>query len=352
MNSPLSRRDLLKVSLLSLWSLAFQGLRLRLPEDERHLVPLGRARVTADWITVREGPSFYEHKRLEFRRRDQIIPLLEEVISEHGPTYNPRWYRTLGGFVHSGHLQRFEPQLHPVLDTIPESGQLGELTIAYAQSYRYFRITGWQRLYRLYFSSVHWITGLEIGPDGRTPWYQITDERLRVNHYLPAQFLRPIPFEEITPLSPEIPPDEKSIRVTLEDQILTAYEGQDPVFKTKVSTGLHSDDIPDNGIPTDTPVGRFYISNKRPSRHMGDGELTSEVEAYELLGVPWCCYFVSTGVAFHGTYWHNNFGVPMSHGCVNMRNQDAKWLYRWTAPTLDSGEWYRLERGTRVDIVE
>ncbi|OQX62000.1 MAG: hypothetical protein B5M51_06740, partial [Anaerolinea sp. 4484_236] len=42
-----------------------------------------------------------------------------------------------------------------------------------------------------------------------------------------------------------------------------------------------------------------------------------------------------SGVAIHGTYWHNNFGYPMSHGCINMRNQDAKWLYRWTTPPYD-----------------
>ncbi|NIV94533.1 L,D-transpeptidase family protein, partial [candidate division KSB1 bacterium] len=43
-------------------------------------------------------------------------------------------------------------------------------------------------------------------------------------------------------------------------------------------------------------------------------------------------FFVETGVALHGTYWHNNFGWPMSRGCVNLRTEDAKWLFRWTVP--------------------
>ncbi len=66
---------------------------------------------------------------------------------------------------------------------------------------------------------------------------------------------------------------------------------------------------------------------------MGDGNLTSDIEAYELPGVPWTSFFEpETGVAFHGTYWHNNFGIPMSHGCVNMRTHEAKWLFRWATP--------------------
>jgi lipoprotein-anchoring transpeptidase ErfK/SrfK len=41
------------------------------------------------------------------------------------------------------------------------------------------------------------------------------------------------------------------------------------------------------------------------------------------------CFFHTTGVSFHGTYWHDNFGAPMSQGCVNMRIADARWLFRW-----------------------
>ena len=53
----------------------------------------------------------------------------------------------------------------------------------------------------------------------------------------------------------------------------------------------------------------------------------------------------------YGAYWHDNFGYRMSAGCVNLRPKDAKWLYRWTTPVLDVGEWHHYERGTRVDVV-
>jgi lipoprotein-anchoring transpeptidase ErfK/SrfK len=70
-----------------------------------------------------------------------------------------------------------------------------------------------------------------------------------------------------------------------------------------------------------TPVGEFKIYRKVRSQVMsGPG--------YHLPNVEYVSYFAG-GNAIHGTYWHNNFGHPMSHGCVNMRNDDARWIYRW-----------------------
>jgi hypothetical protein len=55
-------------------------------------------------------------------------------------------------------------------------------------------------------------------------------------------------------------------------------------------------------------------------------------------------------VAFHGTYWHNNFGTPMSHGCVNMQPDEAKWLFRWTLPVVRHDELLKIGRGTAVVV--
>jgi lipoprotein-anchoring transpeptidase ErfK/SrfK len=67
--------------------------------------------------------------------------------------------------------------------------------------------------------------------------------------------------------------------------------------------------------------------------------------------VPWVSYFTSNGVAFHGTYWHNAFGVPHSHGCINMTPQAAKWVYRWTTPFVPPDQYYYGDgTGTRVMI--
>ncbi len=90
------------------------------------------------------------------------------------------------------------------------------------------------------------------------------------------------------------------------------------MFQASVSTGMQSEAPSPNGIPTETPLGHFRVQTKMPSRHMGDGAVTDDVEAYELPGVPWVCFFHKDGIALHGTYWHNNFGRRMSHGCVNL----------------------------------
>lgn len=104
----------------------------------------------------------------------------------------------------------------------------------------------------------------------------------------------------------------KWIDVNLSTQTLVAYEGSTPVFTARVSTGLPA---------TPTVVGTFQIYVKYLSTVMsGPG--------YYLPNVPYTMYFYR-GYGLHGTYWHNNFGTPMSHGCVNLATPDAEWLYNW-----------------------
>lgn len=105
---------------------------------------------------------------------------------------------------------------------------------------------------------------------------------------------------------------ERWIDVDLSEQRLYAYEGEEMVESFLVSTGTWQH-------PTVT--GQFHIYVKYVSAPMwGPG--------YYLPGVPYTMYFYQ-GYALHGTYWHNNFGTPMSHGCVNLRTEDAGWLFEW-----------------------
>jgi LysM repeat protein len=102
------------------------------------------------------------------------------------------------------------------------------------------------------------------------------------------------------------------IEINLSNQTLIAWQGDVPVLQTNISSGTRY-------FPTVT--GRFKIGTKYSAQRMtGPG--------YDLPGVPWVMYFYS-GYAIHGAYWHNNFGVPMSHGCVNMRVGEAEMLYNW-----------------------
>jgi lipoprotein-anchoring transpeptidase ErfK/SrfK len=71
---------------------------------------------------------------------------------------------------------------------------------------------------------------------------------------------------------------------------------------------------------------------------------------FDLPGVPWCTYFHWNGSALHGAYWHNDYGRPRSHGCLNLRPEDAKWLYRWTQPAVPPEQVVLREAGTPVVI--
>ncbi len=121
--------------------------------------------------------------------------------------------------------------------------------------------------------------------------------------------------------APDYSPDlwPKWIDIDLSQQLITAYEGDEPVFRALVSTGT---------ARYPTPTGNFRIMTKLPSDDMTGG-LAGTDDYYYLPDVPWVMYFRAGGYAIHGTYWHNNFGRPMSHGCVNMRIPDAQWLYNW-----------------------
>ncbi len=105
-------------------------------------------------------------------------------------------------------------------------------------------------------------------------------------------------------------------------------------------------------INFESPTGWFHTFHKRPTFHMTGG--ADEFSVFDLPGVPWDSYLTDTGVAIHGTYWHNDFGHPHSHGCINMSIQDAKWIYRWTLPAVPPGERLILQPGvgTRVLVAQ
>ncbi len=107
---------------------------------------------------------------------------------------------------------------------------------------------------------------------------------------------------------------ERWIDIDLSEQRLYAYKGNNLKRSFTISTGTWQ-------FPTVT--GKYHIYVKYESAHMsGPG--------YYLPNVPYTMYFYQ-GYGIHGTYWHNNFGTPMSHGCVNLRTEDAGWLFSWAS---------------------
>jgi lipoprotein-anchoring transpeptidase ErfK/SrfK len=326
----ITRREFIKVLTLSSLSTAFSPI-----PDETNPPFSGLGRVAVTYISIYSEPTF-RARSIGNHFRDEIIPLVEEVVTDEGPVYNPIWYQTPHGYTHSGNLQlvRWQPQSPETF--IPESGALFEISVPYTRTYRKPDPYS-DPVYRLYYQSTAWVKSVQRGEDGRA-WYGLLDDVFGIQYYARAEHLRRIREDEITPISAEVPWTEKRLDIDLRSQKLRASEFGQTVFETKISSGIPSSEPRFNGIPTITPSGRFNITRKMPLRHMGDGNLTSNLEAYELPGVPWVCFFHITGVAVHGTYWHSDFGRPRSHGCVNVATKDAQWIYRWTFPVAPTDE--------------
>jgi lipoprotein-anchoring transpeptidase ErfK/SrfK len=325
MNS-VSRRTFLKIAGLSLGATAGGILP---PEDQPP--SYGLARSTAYNIAVYDSPD-PQGKILRRLTRDQIVAVLEEIRGANGPVGNPRWLRLLDGFAHTAHLQRVRYELNPVEYEFPESGRLMELTVPYSQSRRTPSDQA-PPLYRLYYQTVVWAVKTAVDPAGQ-PWYEILDERLGVRYYVRAEHLRAFTAEELAPIHPDVAPEAKRIEVDLTRQELTAYENNDPVLVTAISSGwLRKNPEPGEGR-TFTPTGNYRVFKKMPSRHMGNGRLTASLDAYELPGVPFVSFFHLWGTALHGAYWHDDFGRPCSQGCINMRPEEARWMYFWSQPVV------------------
>jgi len=333
----ISRRDFLKLGGLSLLGLAMAPFG-QVPS----LASNQQGRVIFDSVTIYDLPSFSANA-LRQAWADSVFPILEVTIGDEEPAHNMVWYRLEDGYVHSGGVQPVKTILNQPIWEIPTGGQLAEVTVPYTDAY-------WETdlhhevAYRFYYETTHWVVGTLYGRDG-TPLYQIMDDRWDLLYYVPARHLRLIPASEVSTLSPDVPAEEKRLEVDTANQVVIAYEYDKQVFITKAATGAEFS----NGAFY-TPAGRHYTNYKMPSRHMAAGNLA--YNGFDLPGIPWVSYITEKGVAFHGTYWHNDYGRPRSHGCINLTSQASKWIYRWTLPAVpaDQRSIYD-EAGTAVDVV-
>jgi hypothetical protein len=136
------------------------------------------------------------------------------------------------------------------------------------------------------------------------------------------------------------------IDVSILEQSLVAYEGTHPVYVTLVSTGV--DGLGDPEETHSTVRGQFLIHTKHVSVTMDGDEVGDE---FDLRDVPYVQYFTA-GYALHAAYWHDAFGSPRSHGCINLSPIDAAWLFEWTDPPVPE-RWHgalSLREGTLVYI--
>ncbi len=303
-----------------------------------------QGRVVDASIDVYDVPTF-SGTRLKTYWRDQVLPLSGITVGKSVDSFNTVWYKISDeGYAHSGGIQPVFTITNTPTKDIPQGGAVAEVTVPFTDA-RWDPGTDKNVAYRFYYATTYWVVEYVQDDDGN-PWYGVKDDKWDYIFYVPASHLRFIPPSEIAPISPDVPANNKRIEVHLPQQVMVAYEYHQPVFMARVATGAKFS----NGDYS-TPAGYYTTFHKRSSRHMARGNLAAN--GYDLPGVPWNSYITEEGIAFHGTYWHNNFGRPRSHGCINLTTQAAKWVYLWTMPTVPPDqEGVYKKSGTTVEIFD
>lgn len=276
---------------------------------------------------------------------NEIVNLKEPILIKKPTVGNSLWYRLDdGGFMSAKEFQPVERQFNAPNLEVGNSGRLAEVTVPFTDAWSSNKSENKPNK-NFYYGTTHWVIGHAPDED-KNIYYLIKEDRWGDRYYVDATHMRIIDDDELQPVSPEIPESEKKIKVYLDEQIMVAYEKDAPVFMTPIASGLLAGDI-----NVTTPRGSYFINYKRPSRHMVHSERFGANDA-ELFGVPWVSYFTDTGIAFHGTFWHNDFTKPKSHGCINLPIPAAKWIYLWSNPVISPRQEKHTSRyGTSVEIL-
>ncbi len=368
----MNRRDFLKRSALGLGGLAL----LHEPVYRARPWFYGKDAFTSDWqvgekfgrvcqgkVDIRKKP-FSDSESVKSIYDDAVVPWLREVVGEAPGGYgSSRWVETPDGYIYASRLQPVWNKPNKPLAALPVTptgkGMWVEVSVPYSEiilkrpaSSMWLKEKIKANLpIRVYHNMILYVDDLEVQPDGTTLYrvnerYGNPGDLLWVN----AEALRPITEEEISPIHPDAA--DKHVEVNLTRQSLTCYEGKHEVYFCRVSSGAKFDSEGNAVDVWSTPPGQHPVYRKLVALHMS-GPKTGDWPA-----VGWTSIFAQGGVSIHSTYWHNYFGVPRSHGCVNCAPDDAKWVWRWLYPSVGgepgdidvSGKWPPV--GTMVNVSE
>jgi hypothetical protein len=352
-SSTFTRREFLKLSGLAAGSLAVRRI-----DFAQNSEPMRLGRVNVGMAEIKLHPDA-DSATVGNAYEDTVVPWLREVVGRRPWRFNQRWVETPQGYIWTPYLQPVQDILYQPLSILPQStigpGLWAEVSVPFLDVVldnppaRSPWLQNTQRP-RVYYSQIFWIDQIKTDEAGKI-WYRI-NERFGYGDVLwaKAEGLRPLTDADVAPIHPNAA--DKRVVVSVNRQTLACYEGSTEVYFTQVSTGMLNDLY---GNPTEkweTPLGVRPIWRKMVSVHMTGGTTGG---GYDIPGVSWATLFDGNGVAIHSTFWHNNFGEPMSHGCVNCRPEDARWVFRWTLPkvTYDPGDiTVSLPGGTIVEVIK
>jgi hypothetical protein len=330
------------------------------PKSER----LGRI-VEGKWALM-ALPNFQDAKVKDVYG-DDVIAWNREVVGRRDTNYiNQKWVETDSGYVNSSYVQPVFNKPNEPLANLPDgkSGFWAEVTVPYVDFVLENQAPSspWIKNNmdiglptRLYYSQVMWVDQVKKSDVTGNMIYRINEKYGSYGDifWAEAAAFRPLTAEEIAPISPDVDPVSKRVKVNLTYQTLSCFEEDREVYYCKISSGAKFDAFGNAVDSWATPVGDGHRTwRKSLSIHMAGGSATGG--GYDTPGISWATFF-SEGVAIHSTFWHNDYGVPRSHGCVNVTPEDSKWIFRWTTPTvtLDVDDiTVGMPGGTQVDVIE
>ncbi len=342
MANKLTRREFLKLSTIALGAAAFRTLS---PTDLRlgqPLTQLGRVTIASAKVISRPNP---QGQLLGTKARDELVEIRRAVVGEGWFPHNHVWFEIPEGYIYSSLVQPVKNDVQTPVTTLPDGGFYGEISVPYTDARAQADVSA-AVVHRLYYSAVFKIKNVRTGADGAV-WYQVDDDQAE-NFWAEGRHVRVISADEVTPLAPDV--TDKIIVADVSTHWLSAYEGKTEVFRTRIASGATFFEPNGTARAALTPGGAHWIWGKRFSRHMAGGVAPN---GFNLPGIGWVAYFAGNGAAIHSTYWHNDYGRPRSHGCLNCTPAAAKWLFRWSLPPVDyipGNVESQGTNGTRVEI--
>ena len=369
-HTSLSRRHFIKTGLMGAGALALMPFinisgnsptrsKLTLPEWPDY-PQLGR--VCMGKVEIKAKPS-YESDTTKVIYDNAVVGWLREVIGEENLNRgkNRRWVETPDGYIYAPDIQLCKNITNQPLTVLPDNpsgkGMWAEVTVPLVNitlanpPAKSDALKDPNRPFGLYYGEIYWIDDVQT-VDGNVQ-YHVTEKYGSPGDMFwgDAAGFRPIKEEDLKPIHPDAA--DKKVVVDVGYQTLACYEGKDQVYFCRISSGAKYDSNGNSVDKWSTPVSPYLsVARKYISIHMAGG---SKASGYELFGVSWTSIFATGGVAIHATYWHNNYGEPMSHGCVNATPEDAKFVYLWTLPNVPF-EAGMIEisgyDGTKVEVID
>jgi hypothetical protein len=343
----ISRRDFIKLAGTSLGVMALRPLERVIPAPSFQF-PEGENLGRLDRFFGTQEIKAQPHEAAAAVKKiyeDTVVQWNREVIgtSVGSTSFSRRWVETPEGYIYAPFLQPVKNLPNEPLQAVPDGvpGFWAEVTVPYVDFVlenpspaspwlQAALANGWPT--RLYYSQILWVDQIKVSENTGRIIYRLSEPYSGYDiFWADGSAFRPLNDDDISPIHPDVDPATKKVYVNLTNQSLSCLEDNREVYFCRISSGGKWDALGNIVDAWSTPIGEHWTWRKAISIHMAGGTVSG---GWDTPAITWTTFFSGTGVAIHSTFWHNDFGTARSHGCVNAKPDDAKWIFRWSLPSV------------------